>query len=96
MGEFKTGRNKYREAKIKRGENDPVFSSFNQMASLVLLYLFILYTSLYHSMTAAPGKYHEERKIYEIHETYVKLSHHAPEFILNITHSIRNTWLMYV
>lgn len=93
MGEFKTGRNKYREAKITRGENDPVFSSFNHMASLVLLYLFISYTSLYHSMTAVPGKYHEERKIYE---TYVKLSHHAPEFILNVNHSIRNTWLMYV
>lgn len=47
-------------------------------------------------MIAVPGKYHEERKIYEIHETYVKLSHHTPEFILNVTHSIRNIWLMYV
>lgn len=93
MVEFKTGRNKYREAKITRGENDPVFSSFYQMASLVLLYLFISYTSLYHSMTAVPGKYHEERKTYE---TYVKLSHHALEFILNVTHYIRNIWLMYV
>lgn len=47
-------------------------------------------------MTAVPGKYNEESKIYEKHEMYVKLSHHAPEFILNVNHSIRNTWLMYV
>lgn len=47
-------------------------------------------------MTAVPSKYNEESKLYEIHETYVKLSHHTPEFILNVTHSIRNIWLMYV